>query len=243
MSDRTAIGQQIYAYFLNRGLAPHQAAAIAGNMAWEGGGRADLVNPGDNYRNSPNSPHSFGIAQWNDRLPRLIEHARTQGAEVPQGDLRDAGYVRSLGQYLPLDRQLDFAWSEMQGPEARALDAIRSGQNVRSSAAGAIGYHRPAGWTRDNPYAGHGFSDRVSLAEQILRAGNQQPATVSKLPMSPPPIMDSALFGLGASRPAPETSMLPPIFNQAIRGFRDGGAVEAALNLARRMHLHKPRTP
>ena len=178
-NDRLALGRQIYDYFVGKGLAPHQAAAIAGNMAWEGGGRIDLVNPGDNIKNSPRSPHSVGVGQWNDRLPALVDYARKSGINLPDGDLRDAGYVRDVARQLPLNTQLDFAWNEMQGPERRAYEGITSGQDLRSAAAGAIGYHRPAGWTRSNPYAGHGFDNRVAIADQILRASQAGGASVS----------------------------------------------------------------
>jgi hypothetical protein len=165
--SRVAFGRQIYDYFLGQGLAPHQAAAVAGNMTWEGGGRADLVNPGDNWRGSPTAPHSIGIAQWNDRSPALIAFARSQGIDIPTGDLRDAGYARSVISRIPLQTQLQFAWQEMQGPERRAFAALRGATDLRGATAGAIGYHRPAGFTWANPYAGHGFSGRLGLAQQI----------------------------------------------------------------------------
>lgn len=179
---RMAIGRQVYDYFVGRGLQPHQAAAVAGNMAWEGGGRADLVNPNDNRRNSPNSPHSFGIGQWNDRLPALIAFARGQGIEIPEGDLRDVGYVRSLGRLIPLQTQLAFAWDEMQGPEARAGTGVRSAEDIRGATAAAIGYHRPAGWTRGNPESGHGFADRLALAERVLADAGARPASAANAP-------------------------------------------------------------
>jgi hypothetical protein len=166
--DRVAFGRQIYDYFVGRGLQPHQAAAVAGNMAWESGGRTDLVNPGDNVRNSPNSPHSIGIAQWNDRAPALVSYARGQGIDIPAGDLRDPAYARTVAGRIPLQTQLDFAWNEMQGPERRAYSALTAAPDLRSATAGAIGYHRPAGFTWGNPYAGHGFDRRLGLANQIL---------------------------------------------------------------------------
>lgn len=176
--DKLAFGRQVYNYFIDKGLPPHQAAAIAGNMAWEGGGRSDLVNVGDNYRNSPRSPHSMGIAQWNDRLPALVSFAKQQGVDLPPGDLRDANYVRAIAKQIPLKTQLDFAWNEMQGPENASFRRIASGSDVPSAAAGAIGYHRPAGWSANNPTAGHGYSGRVALANAILRdqAGGERPA-------------------------------------------------------------------
>lgn len=199
MTDRIKIGTQIYQYFLSKGMAPHQAAAIAGNMAWEGGGRTDLVNPGDNYRNSPRSPHSVGVGQWNDRLPALVDFARRQGVEIPEGDLRDARYVRSVAGQLPLQTQLDFAWNEMQGPERRAYERITAANDLRGANAGAIGYHRPAGWTRSNPYAGHGFQNRYALADQIMRASTDQPAS------DQPPMPPAMALGAPKSAPRPVT--------------------------------------
>jgi hypothetical protein len=181
--DKLAFGRKVYDFFKKQGLNDAQAAAIAGNMAWEGGGRADLVNPGDNWRNSPYSPHSAGIAQWNDRLPNLIKYARTQGIEIPEGRLTDANYVRKAIAAIPLETQLGFAWQEMQGPEGRALAMIKAGEDLPTAARGAISYHRPAGWTWNNPAGGHGFQGRMSLAEQIMRAAQQPaPAQVAQAP-------------------------------------------------------------
>lgn len=193
---RIDTGRRIYQYFLDRGLPPHQAAAIAGNMAWEGGGRTDLVNPGDNYKHSPRAPHSVGIGQWNDRSQALFDFARKQGIELPQGDLRDAGYVRDAIRRVPLQTQLDFAYNEMQGPEGRAYGAVRNAGNVRDATAGAISYHRPAGWTWGNPEAGHGFSGRLSLAQRIMAGGASTP--------QPADGMDAATYG---ATPAPSTAV------------------------------------
>jgi hypothetical protein len=110
-TGRMGVGGEVYKYFLGKGLQPHQAAAIAGNMAWEGGGKSDLVNPGDNWRNSPGSPHSVGIGQWNDRVPALIRFAREQGIDIPQGSLTNTAYAREVIRRIPLQTQLDFAWS------------------------------------------------------------------------------------------------------------------------------------
>jgi hypothetical protein len=182
-SDKIAFGRKVYDFFKAQGLNDAQAAAIAGNMAWEGGGRADLVNPGDNWRNSPYSPHSAGIAQWNDRLPNLIKYAKAQGIEIPEGRLTDAAYVRKAIAAIPLETQLGFAWQEMQGPEGRALAMIKAGEDLPTAARGAISYHRPAGWTWNNPAGGHGFQGRMSLAEQIMRAAQQPaPAQVAQAP-------------------------------------------------------------
>jgi hypothetical protein len=234
-ADRLALGRQIYDYFVARGIQPHQAAAIAGNMAWEGGGRTDLVNPGDNWRHSPNAPHSVGIAQWNDRSPALIAFARSQGIDIPEGDLRDPNYARDVIGRIPLQTQLDFAWSEMQGPERRALDAVRAGTDLNTAAAGAIGYHRPAGWTRANPYAGHGFAGRVSLANQILGGGeassSMAPPPVSSPPPSTPPPAFSIASADTSGANAPSGSLFGSLFAGLGQPSEQGGLGQQDQNL------------
>lgn len=178
-TGRMAVGREIFNYFVDKGLAPHQAAAIAGNMAWEGGGKTDLINPGDNYKHSPGSPHSLGIGQWNDRVPALVAFARKQGIDIPDGNLRSAAYAREVIKSIPLNTQLDFAWNEMQTSERAAGRGVASAGDLRSATAAAIGYHRPAGWTRNNPEAGHGFSSRLGLANQILRNGRGDQAAAA----------------------------------------------------------------
>lgn len=172
---RLKFGQQVYDYFVGKGLAPHQAAAMAGNMAWEGAGRTDLVNVGDNPR-FPAAPHSFGISQWNgDRLQGLVNYARSQGANIPAGNLADPAYLRSIAPMLPLETQLGYAWQEMQGPEGRAFAGVKGAPDLRGATAGAIGYYRPAGWSAANPEAGHGFPGRLALADAILKQGPGAP--------------------------------------------------------------------
>lgn len=162
------VAAQAFQFFLNKGLDANKAAAIAANMSWEGGGKSDLVNPGDNYKNSPRAPHSAGIAQWNDRLPAAIQFWKSQGIEVPDGDLRDANYVRRMIKAIPLEAQLEWTWHEMNTSERAALGRIQASGDLPGAVAGAIGYHRPAGWSAGNPTAGHGYRDRLSIASEIL---------------------------------------------------------------------------
>lgn len=188
-NNRTAIGRQVYDFFVGAGYSPNQAAAIAGNMAWEGGGRSDLVNPNDNLRNSPGSPHSAGIGQWNDRLPNLVSMARGAGVDIPDGDLRDQRYVQDVIRRIPLEMQLEFAHAELGTSEGAANRRIQQAEGLQEAAAGAIGYHRPAGWTSGNPMAGHGFGGRLSLAQQILASassGTPGPAPAAPLPAPDP---------------------------------------------------------
>ncbi len=162
------VARQAYAYFLEKGLPPHRAAALAGNMAWESGGRHNDVTAWDN-RKVGHAPHSIGIGQWNDRSPALVSFARQQGINLPQGDLRDVNYARTVASTVPLKTQLDFAWNEMQGSEKRAFTMVQGAGDLRTATAGGISYHRPAGWSWRNPYGGHGFNQRLAIADGIMR--------------------------------------------------------------------------
>lgn len=219
MSDaRLAIGQQAYRYFLERGLPPHQAAAFAGNVAWESGGRTDGINIGDN-RKYPAAPHSFGISQWNgDRLARLVDYARSQGADIPAGSLADPNYLRAIAPKLPLETQLGYAWQEMQGPEAKALAATKGAGDIRSATASALGFYRPLGWHPTTPEAGHGFPGRLALASKIMAsAPGEPPAPAATAPATPvmddltrPPISAAGGPPPAAAPMAPPASERPP---------------------------------
>lgn len=189
---RVAFGQRVFDYFTAKGLPPDKAAAIAGNIAWESGGRTDGINIGDNPK-YPNAPHSYGVSQWNgDRLVGLINYARSQGADIPAGSLADPNYLRSISSKLPLETQLGYVWNEMQGPEKGAYSRIAAAPDLRAATAGAIGYHRPAGYHPTTPEAGHGFGGRYDLASKILAAG----------PGTPPPPAPYDMYGEDV-RPAP----------------------------------------
>jgi len=200
-TDRAKIGSEAMQFFMSKGLSPAQAAGLAGNFAWESGGKTDEVSPNDNLRHSPNSPHSAGIAQWNDRLPALIQSAREAGVPVPNGDLRNAADVKRMISAIPLKQQLEFAWKELNGSEGRALKGLQAAQDPQAATAAAIGYHRPAGWTLNNPTAGHGFSQRLALAQGLL-AQNAAP-TQDPLGAPPPTGLTSPLAGAVAGTPAP----------------------------------------
>jgi hypothetical protein len=191
-------------------------------MAWESGGRANLVNPGDNYKNSPNAPHSIGIGQWNDRSQALIAHARSQGINVPNGNLRDVNYARSAINAIPLETQLSFANSEMQGSERRAYGRIASAPDLRSANAGAIGYHRPAGYTWANPEGGHGFDGRLALAQRALQTGGSSASSAGSNFTAP----QQPAVGTGASGARAASEMQDGITGaSASRGYTQGPGI------------------
>jgi len=168
MHAKSEVAEKAYGFFLSKGLAPYQAAALAGNMAWESGGNPFDVTKNDNRKNSPNSPHSTGIVQWNDRLPAAIDFWRKNGIDIPANlNLRDPGQVKAMIKQVPLEQQLAFAWHELETTEKRALDRVKKARNLDEATAGAIGLHRPAGFTWANPRGGHAFGQRARIARMI----------------------------------------------------------------------------
>jgi hypothetical protein len=72
----------------------------------------------------------------------------------------------------------------MEGSEGSALQNVRRATDLDSAVAAAIGYHRPSGWTAENPRSGLGFDSRHSYARGLVRTG--APGTDGTQPPSAP---------------------------------------------------------
>jgi hypothetical protein len=84
-------GAGIYQGLLDRGYAPPQAAALAGNIVQESGGDPNALNKGEGAN---------GLLQWRlDRWQGLQDFAKGQGASPNDPNV-----------------QLDFIGREMAGP-------------------------------------------------------------------------------------------------------------------------------
>lgn len=157
-------GAYAYQWLLDRGYAPHQAAAVVGNLAQESGVRPDGV-VGDNGT-------AFGVAQWRgDRLANLQRFAQQNGQD-----------------WRSLDAQLGFLDHELRTSEKGAGDGLFAAPDVRSATRAFIGFERPRGYTPADPEAGHGFGNRLSVAQAFLGGGNTTlptKSTNSKLPFDP----------------------------------------------------------
>jgi hypothetical protein len=174
-TDQLALGDQIRDYFVGKGMTPTQASALAGKMVWENGGDPNNVIAWDNIKHSPTSPHSAGIGQWNDRLPALVDFAKQQGVDVPEGNLRDPKVAKAVISSIPLNTQLDFAWSELNGPEGRAMAMLKaSPDDLVADNKGAISYHRPAGWTPSKARAGQSPTQIADSGQIQTDAGPEQ---------------------------------------------------------------------
>lgn len=93
-----------YDFFISKGLYPHQAAGIVGNLIGESELNHQAVNP---------SSKAFGIAQWlGDRKKKLFN---------------------KYGNNPTLEQQLDFIWEELNTSEKRAFDKLLQTQSVEEA--------------------------------------------------------------------------------------------------------------
>lgn len=110
-------GGTIYQGLLNRGYAPVQAAAIAGNIVQESGGNPDALNGKEG---------AHGLLQWRlDRWQGLQDYAKAHGTAP-----NDPG------------AQLDFIQQEMNGPEKRSAAPFFAAQDVASANSALKNYIR-----------------------------------------------------------------------------------------------------
>jgi hypothetical protein len=110
-ADEMAIRQGLIA----RGLPEHVADGFIKNFRDESGLRTDINEIAPLV---PGSRGGFGLSQWTGPRRRELEaFAAQRGAPVSD-----------------LDMQLDFLMHELQGPEARAMQAIMSTQNAPQAA-------------------------------------------------------------------------------------------------------------
>jgi hypothetical protein len=149
--------KQVFNFYTGKGLAPQAAAGLTGRFIRESGLNPNATNPNDGADGSA----SGGIGQWNGSRGIALQQFAAQNGLNPN-DMRT---------------QLEFSWQELNGPERGTLTALNGAQTPQDAATAAIGYERPAGWTRSNPTAGLGYAEGVSNANDIFSrfggGGNQ----------------------------------------------------------------------
>jgi len=104
--------QYLYKYFVGKGLKPYQAAALAGNLEYESGGK---LNP--RQKQIGGGP-GRGIAQWS-------VDGRWQGVLALAKKMKLSPYTLKV--------QAAFVWQELKGPYAPALRALRKAKNVTAA--------------------------------------------------------------------------------------------------------------
>lgn len=142
----TTDAKDLVAHLVNRGLTPMQAAVAVGNFQQESG-----LNPTTVH----DSGTGYGLGGWRlDRRDALNRYAGLKGGNVADPKL-----------------QADFFVDELKGrPEWQAFSQA---QDPRTAASALMNYFRPAGWTPDNPTAGHGFDNRLQFANALFPGGTQ----------------------------------------------------------------------
>jgi hypothetical protein len=142
----TGVKGQVWNYFAEKGLAPHQIAGIMGNIQGE-----SAFNP------LARNPDSGALG--------LFQHLGS----------RKTGLLNATGGDLSnVKGQLDFAWGELQGPENRALRDLMSAQNVRQATGAFAGFERAGGWSRGNPEGIEGWQQRLQAAQQSMAQSGQR---------------------------------------------------------------------
>lgn len=139
-----------YDFFINKGLQPHQAAGIVGNLMLESGDMS--LNKTDNIGDRDKGPNgsSYGIAQWRlDRRTALKNFAAKRGK--PMSDLIT---------------QLEFLWDEMNGSQKKfkVLEGLMNSSTVEEATASFMNtFERP----NSNPKI-NGIDKRIKYAKSLL---------------------------------------------------------------------------
>lgn len=169
MADSTAYAMN---WLLKHGYAQHQAAAMVGHGMQESG--LDPNATGD-------SGTAKGVFQWRgDRLAGLHSFAAATGADPNN-----------------IDTQLGFMDHELNTTERKAGDALRAATDVRGATRAGMMYERPAGYTADNPEAGHGWANRFGEAQRL--AGGPGDASAAPAAMLQPSVLPGPPAPLAAA--------------------------------------------
>ncbi len=139
-TSATGVPAQMWNFFAQKGLKPHHIAAIVGHAGAESAFNPNAV--GDNGQ-------SFG----------LFQHHKDRAAALK----------RFTGGDMSVNKQLEFAWHELQTTENRAFRNLQSAPDLRSATAAFGGFERPQGFSWQNPEGMHNWNGRMKGAEDALR--------------------------------------------------------------------------
>ncbi len=138
--------QRAYQFYLQKGYAPAQAAALAGNAMVESGGRTTVL--GD-------AGKAYGTFQWHpDRQANLRAFAQREGLD-PATETT----------------QLAFKDWELNNTEKRAGAMLRAAQTPEAANAAVLASLRPAGYTRADPTQSMHYDKRLANTQGLLGSG------------------------------------------------------------------------
>lgn len=154
MANGRPSSTDVYQFLQSLGFTPVQAAGITGNLYQETGNFDPNVISGQ--RRGDNGT-AFGMMQWRgDRQTNFFNFAKEVNRD-PYDWRTQLMFVRAEmmpGKYADSGSRL--AFQEMQ-----------NSRNPVDAAAAFVHAERPAGYTRDNPQAAHGFSNRAKQAVAV----------------------------------------------------------------------------
>lgn len=142
---------QVWSFFAQKGLAPHQIAGIMGNISAESSFDPRAVGDGGT---------SFG----------LFQHHAGRG----QGLLGAVGGQAALGD---VRAQLEYVWRELMTTESAAMAKLMASTTVRGATEAFVGFERPQGYSAANPAGAMHFDRRLAAAEAAM--GKFETATVT----------------------------------------------------------------
>jgi hypothetical protein len=184
-------------FYKKLGYAPHQAAAMAGNIMSEGPAGPTQVGDGG---------LAVGRFQWHPpRQANLVKFAQANGID-PMTD----------------EAQLRFADHELRTTEKSAGDKLFASKDLGEANDAMMHYLRPAGYVPDNPQGGGGYVNRYNLGAGLIN----QPAMAQVLASPPsqmvaaapqwqqsatPSIMDGDASGPSGGVPDPAKTSAKPL--------------------------------
>lgn len=125
------------AFFMGKGLSRIQAAALVGGLTQESQMSTTAQNP---------KSGALGLAQW-------------------LGDRKTA--MLGSGAGANFNKQLDFIWHELLGPENAAYQKLKSAKTLNQALLGAASFERFDGYQSIG--AGTEWGDRIGYTNDILR--------------------------------------------------------------------------
>ncbi len=140
--------EQAMNYFQNKGLKPHQAAGLVGNLIRESRLDPEAKNP---------SSGAMGLAQWlGDRKKKL---------------------VKKYGNNPTFEQQLDFVWEELNSTHRKGLEYLKKSKTAEEAAVNAFGWFEfstgPAGAVAEmNKHGQDGrrsFNEGIRWAKSLLK--------------------------------------------------------------------------
>ena len=112
--------KKAYEFFISKGLQPHHAAGIVGNLMHESGLNTTIKGDGGK---------AFGLAQWHpDRQKGLETLAKSLGTDKSD-----------------FNTQLEYVWQELNTTEKKALDALLNSKSTEQATSIFCQYYERPG--------------------------------------------------------------------------------------------------